>query len=298
MNLEEELRDGFLVDKDRKKLWEIELNILENFKEICNRHGIDWFLIGGSAIGAVRHKGFIPWDDDIDIGMSRKDFEKLLSIDRKEWNENFVVQYGLSENNTQFHYFCRVRDKKSTGIIKEEVGKGGVQGVFIELYPFDYVPENPFARKMQWKSSEILIELLRKRLYGAKAGKKAEILYPISKLLSVEKLYKIWYHICTKYNKKAGNLVDTVSIPCYCESEVDLYQATDVSSTVEVPYEDTTAKIPVGNDHCLRKTYGDYMQLPPVEERAQHHNAIVYYDPFRPYTEYENDKRIEEFFRE
>ena len=69
INCSPEYRDGFFVDEARKKLWSIEIEMLENFKEICERHSLDWFLIGGAAIGAVRHKGFIPWDDDIDIGM-------------------------------------------------------------------------------------------------------------------------------------------------------------------------------------------------------------------------------------
>lgn len=297
MNLNEEMRDGFFVDKARKKLWAIELEMLENFKQICNRHNLDWFLIGGSAIGAVRHKGFIPWDDDIDIGMKRDDFEKLIRVDKKEWKENFVVQYGLSGDGKQAHFFCRIRDTKSTGIIKEEVGHGGVKGVFLELYPFDFVPEDPALRRRQWKKSMVLIELMQKRVYGMRGGKKAELFSPFARFLSVPQLYRMWYKTCTQYNNKPGKLMDTVSIPGYSESEVDLYFAEDIEKTVEVPYEDTTVRIPVGNDRCLRKTYGDYMKLPPVEQRAQHHNAIAFYDPFTPYTEYEKDERVEAFFK-
>ena len=297
MNLDEEIRDGFIVDKARKKLWAIELELLENFKQICERYGLDWFLIGGSAIGAVRHKGFIPWDDDIDIGMKREDFEKLMKVDQIEWKDSVAVQYGLTDGGKQFHFFCRIRDKNSTGIIKEEVGNGGVQGIFIEIYPFDFVPDSAAQRKYQWKKSMLLIELIRQRVYGAEVGKKAALLSPFAKIFSVQKLYQMWYKTCTKYNDRQRKLMDTVSIPGYSESEVDLYFTKDIEKTVEVPYEDTTARIPVGNDRCLRKTYGDYMKLPPVEQRAQHHDAVVFYDPFVPYTQYENDKKVEAFFQ-
>ena len=75
-----EYRDGFFVDEERKKVWAVELDLLELLISICDKHGIKYFAIGGTLLGAARHKGFIPWDDDIDIGMLRKDYDRFLKV--------------------------------------------------------------------------------------------------------------------------------------------------------------------------------------------------------------------------
>lgn len=75
-----DIRCGFVVDQKRQQLWKVELELFEDFKRICKKYDLSYFLIGGAAIGAVRHKGFIPWDDDLDIGMPRSDFDKLIKV--------------------------------------------------------------------------------------------------------------------------------------------------------------------------------------------------------------------------
>ncbi len=296
ISLDEEYRNGFYVDSSRKKIWDIELNMLEFLKKVCRENSIEWFLIGGSAIGAVRHKGFIPWDDDIDLGMKREDFEKFIKCASKYLPAQFELQYGLKSDESEFHYFCRIRDKNSTGIIRQEYALKGVKGVFIEIYPFDGVPNLKILRTIQWKMSMAYIELIRNRVYHTHMGKRAKILAWCNKNKNTQDLYIKWLKLCNKYNGKKYKLVDTVSIPGYSESEVDLFKVEDIASVYEVPFETTTANIAVGNDNCLRKTYGDYMQLPPEGERGMHHQTEVFYDPFKPYTEYENSRTVRDFF--
>ncbi len=296
LNMNEEIRDGFLVDISRKKLWSIEMEMLNNLNSICEKHNIDWFLIGGSAIGAVRHKGFIPWDDDIDLGMKREDFERFIRDASQELSPRFVLQYGLNEDCTEFHYFCRIRDTLSTGIIRQEFRNPvGNKGVFIEIYPFDFVSDRKWIRTVQWKMSMAIIELIRNKVYQTSIGNMAKM---IKGLLPSDpkKLHTKWMKICTRYNNREHRLVDTVSIPGYSASEVDLFYYQDISVTVKVPFEDTYVRIPVGNDRCLRKTYGDYMQLPPLSERGTHHQTEVFYDPFLPYTKYDGSEIVKEFF--
>ena len=142
---------GFYVDKDRIKLWQIELNLLDGFKEICKENDLSYFLIGGSAIGAVRHKGFIPWDDDMDIGMLRPDFERFIATCKEKLGRDMYLEYGLDSENKEFYSFCRLRDRNSTAVIRSQYKRKGVHGVFIEIYPFDKVPKSRFIRKIQWK---------------------------------------------------------------------------------------------------------------------------------------------------
>ena len=114
-----DIRCGFVVDENRRQLWNIELRLFDTFKKVCEKYNLSYFLIGGAAIGAVRHKGFIPWDDDLDIGMPRSDFDKLIQV-KDELGKEIFLEYGLDDSCTEFYHFCRIRDKNSTGYIREQ----------------------------------------------------------------------------------------------------------------------------------------------------------------------------------
>ena len=289
-----DVRCGFVVDENRRQLWNIELRLFEKFKRICEKYDLSYFLIGGAAIGAVRHQGFIPWDDDLDIGMPRSDFDKLMKVKDELGNEVFV-EYGLNDSCTEFYHFCRIRDKNSTGYIREQYKRPGVHGVFIEIYPFDNVPNLRAIRRIQWTCSQLLIQILYHRVYNSKLREKAKKVDFFLRIFSTKSIYRLWYMSCAVLNKCKTKMVDTVSIPNYSPSEVDFFFAKDIADTIEVPFEDTTAKIPIGNDRCLRKTYGDYMQLPPEDQRGTHHNDAVFYDPTKKYDSYSMDF-LEEYF--
>ena len=117
--LTDEVIDGYKVSANRKKLWVTELDLLSFLEEVCIRENINYYLLFGSAIGAVRHKGFIPWDDDIDLGMLREDFEKFLNADKSDWPEYIDVQYGISEHGVDT--LLRIRDARTTEKITLEL---------------------------------------------------------------------------------------------------------------------------------------------------------------------------------
>lgn len=295
------LYSGVLDDITRKELWKIELSILDNFKQILHRHNLNYFLIGGAAIGAVRHKGFIPWDDDLDIGMLRKDFEEFLKYAEEELDPSYSIEYGFSHEDTEFNPFCRIRDRKSSGIINSELGHKGVHGIFIEIYPFDNVPTSRFLRKVQWTLSQTLLKLISKKVYGEKLCGKKEYISKAICLVSKKQLFLCWNRVCQFFNIWNARMVDTVSLPAYSPSEVDFFFKEDILKTIDMPFENTVVSLPVGYDRCLRKCYGDYMQLPPVEQRELHHRGEVFYDPYKAYTYYEqpeNRKILDVYFGE
>ena len=293
-NTEPETRCGFYINKDRKLLWEVELKVFSEFQKICEENNLTYFLIGGSAIGAVRHQGFIPWDDDLDIGMPRADFEKLLTL-KDEFPQTIHLQYGLDVEKKEFHHFCRLRDVNSTGIIREQYKRKCVHGIFIELYPFDNVPANRCLRKIQWSISHALIEIMYNRVYLEKIEGKAKYIDVLLKPIPTLPIFSIWRFVCSFFNRFKTKMVDTVSLPNYSPSEVDFFFAEDIKDTYIVKFEDVHVCLPIGNDRCLRKTYGDYMQLPPVEKRGTHHNTEVLYDPHKKYTEYSMED-VERYF--
>lgn len=277
----DEIRSGFRVTSARKQLWQIELGILNVVDEICENNQLRYYLIGGSAIGAVRHGGFVPWDDDLDLGMLRSDFERFVELFDKENHSRYVMQYGAGLDNKTPGTFLRIRDPKTTGIIaRQRNRKDFVHGVFIEIYIFDAVPISERKRNIQRILSAILKETLEERFDHRKANGKIRWITPMLRFVNTATLWRMWNKVCRHYEKKGTGLVDTVTMPQYMKNRLGQYKEDWFRDSVAVPFENQTAKVAIQNDEYLRCTYGDYMKLPPVELRGSHHNAVVFYDPY------------------
>lgn len=293
---EPEIICGYKVSSMRKKLWVSELNMLSILEDACSKNNLNYFLVFGSAIGAVRHNGFIPWDDDIDIGMLREDFDKFLGISKNYFPEYIDVQYGINEHGVD--PLLRIRDSRTTGIINTELGLDGNKGAFIEIYPFDYVNEN-VTRKIQIFLSKKLLLAMKYRANGEISNAlKDKLIITILKPFTTRTLWNMYRCICMaqNYNKKKCKYVDTISLPTYAMTGHHLFMKKDVEKTMLHDFEYTKVRIPAGYDNCLSTRYGDYMKLPPIEERGMHHSNIVFYDPEKPYTAYENSDILQKYF--
>lgn len=283
------------VSTNRKKLWVCEIDLLNTLDDLCTKLGISYFMLWGSAIGAVRHKGFIPWDDDIDIGMLRDDFEILRKNISGVFPSYVDIQYGVSEHGVDS--LLRIRDGRTTGIIFHETEMPGNKGIFIEIYPFDYI-SNLALNKIQVRLNFVLQKCMKAKFHQTKKGFLVRSLYRImNTLFTTEKMWKMTESIGQWQNKKRGKYIDTPTIPSsYTIKGEHLVLLEDCIETIVVPFEYTEARIPKGYDRVLKKQYPNYMDLPPVEKRGTHHRNIVFYDPNRSYTEYEGDGRLEKYF--
>ena len=292
-NMDAEGRCGYMVSACRKRLWNAELEIYEYFKEVCSRYGLKHFLIAGSALGGVRHHGFIPWDDDIDIGMVRTDFDVLVKIAPKEFMDQYTITYGILENRVS--PLLRIRDKETTGIIYGERGTKHNKGVFIEIYVYDFVPDDEEERKKQIDRVEALTYSANFKIQRKTVKTKDDVCL-WCKLLgkSPEKLWNDVYVECTKYPD--GGWMNTVITPIYARTNEQLITRKMADRIIPVKFENSTAYILEDSDALLKRCFGDYMQLPPVEERGMHHQQVVFYDPDHPYDYYENNSVVEEFF--
>lgn len=293
-NTDPEEKCGFLISKKRKLLWKVELEELEKFDQICTKYNLRYFLIGGAAIGVERHKGFIPWDDDLDIGMLRKDFEKFLEVCRVEMQEPFHLQYGV-EDSDDWSLFCRIRHSNTTAMIKWQKEQNCNHGVYIELYPFDRVPNSTMKQYIQIELSSFFRQLIEDRFEKRKSRIFRILAFPF-KGISAEKLFEMWDSVCTYYNDKKGDMVNTVSMPNYAKQKSCYYKYDDVSQTIKKPFENMSVQMAINNDKILRICYGDYMEMPPIEKRGEAHNKIVYFDPQTPYKEVEKTDLPERFF--
>lgn len=286
VQVSDEMIDGYKVSAARKQLWIIELDLLKRLEETCKKYDINYFLLFGSAIGAVRHKGFIPWDDDIDLGMLREDFDKFLKADKSDWPSYIDIQYGISEHGADC--LLRIRDGRTTGIICDEKNRMGNKGVFIEIYPFDYVNDNKL-RTRQIKASQFLKGCMSCCYMPIEElSVKSKLKRVMVRCLGINHAWRLYEKVCKLQNTIETTYVDTITLPEYAATRHHLFYKEDVMESVYKEFEYTEVRIPIGYDRCLTTRYGNYMKLPPLEERGTHHSFEVYYDPYVSYTEYEN----------
>lgn len=260
------------MEFDHVQLQMAQLSILKEIDKVCQKKGLSYYLAYGTAIGAVRHKGFIPWDDDIDIYMTLNDLNKLEHC-QSLFPSNLFIQtrktdpeYGLM--------ITRIRDSNTTLIENEEYDRDINHGVFVDIYPLYNSPVDSKELKRLYLRSLIG----RLFLYGKPPKNHGKFLRFVGKTLLtimpnlvkrrvVNSTFKL-----LKKQKDTGYLTplskdDGKSIPVYPKEYFD--------SMVWVDFEDMKAPIPSGNHEVLKAVYGDYMKLPPMKKRVIHHDYRV-----------------------
>lgn len=164
----EELRDGYLVTEDVKKLWAIQLDLLNELIDVCKRNDLKVFVDSGTLLGTIRHKGFIPWDNDVDVIMLRPDYEKLCKIAKKEFKKPYFLQTMYNDKGYA-HLHAKLRNSATTGIMKVEAESGISynQGIYIDVFVLDYVPNEGEDRASKKERIDYMnaVEIERRKLY-------------------------------------------------------------------------------------------------------------------------------------
>lgn len=293
-----EQEEVYQVPEKMKKIWGIELTMLDMVGDICHRHGIPYFLIHGTLLGAVRHKGFIPWDDDVDIGMMRKDYDRFLEAAARELREPYVLQTMWTEEDCFFGGYARVRNGNTTAILPRELTHNSCQGIWIDILPFDLCTMD--ERKLQVKERKInrYYRLLNAKIYGKEEKRFAELStwrwmgYRIAAaMLSHRWLCRGLDRAMRMYTEE-----ETEDVACFSGyGRHRTYHREDFRELTMVEFEGRSLPAPRGYEHYLTGLMGrDYMKYPPKEERKPGHEGIT--DPERPYREYLD--RMTGMFRE
>lgn len=256
------------------------LEILSKLDKICKKLDITYWIMYGTLIGAVRHNGFIPWDDDFDVAMPRKDYNKLLKYFYKK--KNFVD--GLYLDNYLFDktcFFCitRICDKKHILEFKEANHKSGL---FIDIYPFDGMGneedkkywEHEWKRQTHWAVKMFVMAGHQSLLYGDGIIHKLGNLpfSIIAKLNGRKPYYKKLIKNSRKYSWDESEFVGEVVWPGWLR----FLKKEWFSDVIYLKFENITVPAPIGYDKILRTIYGDYMELPPIDKRKPQHDYIAY----------------------
>ena len=255
-----------ISDDEARKL---ELNLLIEFAEYCEKKNLRYALAYGTLIGAIRHKGFIPWDNDIDVVMPRPDYEKFIKEEEKEKISSYME--CLDYHETRTFPFAKLIDKRTC--LKEHfLVTEDNMGVYIDIFPLDGFPDSEKEQRKLFAKAKFWYKMFAFANYRFNTGSNRIkwllkcVLYPFSRLVSNRFVCERLNHICKKYpydeSRMVGNIVwgfgmEEIIPKHYMEKEYGMF-------------ENEKLCIPKGYDGYLRQCYGDYMKLPPEEERIVH----------------------------
>jgi len=262
-------------------LHQVDMEIVKEVVRICDQYGLMYYMLGGTMLGAIRHKGFIPWDDDVDLGMPRNDYEKFLEIASDELSSHLKIVNYRTDPKYQY-YITRVLDTQ-TKVIEERIGNDSkYTHASIDIFPIDGTPNNRFLRKIYflrvlyhralmslcYKDS---IDRKRKRSFGEK------VFLWIMERLPIEKITTPYKQKCiidrllrsqdVNKSKYIGNIMGAYRtreiVPAQYYGKGKYYQFEDMQLRGLEMYHE-----------YLTHTYGDYMQLPPEDKRKTHFKII------------------------
>lgn len=269
---------------DLTRVHEVNLKLLKEIDRICRKYKIKYGLDSGTLLGAVRHGGFIPWDDDVDIVFTRDNYEMFKKVVRRELPEgmSFVEPDEYHGGKAFYDFISRVTYDKSRKF--EDSGKMAfyddkITRLNVDLFVLDALPDGKAAKK--------LTKLLHCIVYGLALGHRWKIQYSdykgvmkvfvgvlsnVGKLIPFPVIYRLWKALCIKDRKRNTSLYFyTNYAPDYFYVEMEKKWDDEVE---EIPFADTKLFIPVGWKHQLEQVYGDYMKLPPKEKQIPEHSDM------------------------
>ena len=288
MNLEQETICGFEVSAQMKRIWAMELDMVEKFVAVCREHNLEYMIMGGTLLGAVRHKGFIPWDNDIDILMPRKDFNKLLEIGPEAFKSPLFFQTPVTEDSRFFSTYVKIRNENGTAATREDFESGINCGMFIDIFCLDEIPDSPWLRKLYYRRLNEISKMQRfalgKTLQGGIANR---IKHSLQRFVyrfvyhcpDTAALFEIYQKAAGKY---AGRHCRQVAHQAFGYWENFIWEKKDWDDRIQLDFEDLKLDAPKGYDAILKHQYGDYMKLP--EDKSTH--DFLDFNPDVPYTEY------------
>lgn len=273
------------MENNLRKLQLLELDILKQIIDLCDHNGLTYYAIGGTLLGAVRHKGFIPWDDDIDIGMPRPDYEKFLSIAQKALRSPYSVKTFYTSPEYKYQ-FAQV-DTNQVQLLIDSTNRKKMQNIWVDIFPIDAMPNSKTLYHLHTIRLLFLRMMSKYSVFNDVVGQHQKnrplyekILIQIGNMIKPDRFmnYMKWYTRLDRAYKMypypsaqfIGNLCGIYKMhEIVPKSYFEPYRLLD--------FEGITIKVPNQYDAYLRHIYGDYRILPPENHRQQHFSGIIQY---------------------
>lgn len=266
-----EIRDDFKVSVQRKEIWAVEMDLLAKFVQVCERYHLTYYAEAGTLLGAIRHGGFIPWDDDIDVTMPRSDYDRLCSVAEENFNHPYFFQTEYTDPGSARNNHAQLRNSDTTAILYSELQERYRfnQGIFIDIFPLDELPPAS-ERKAFWETLKELRdkswvythEVMRVNYTG-------ENIY-----------YKQIDSLIKKYSNSGASKIGMISYSL--DKRHNIRDAADYAGIVMVPYENMQIAVPIGYKNVLRQIYGIWK----VYDIGSSVHGTVFFDTDQPYTKY------------
>lgn len=279
----EEVRCDYRMSTEMKRVFAVLLDLYMTFAEICEKHGLRYYAFSGMMLGAIRHKGFIPWDDDLDVAMPREDYNKLMEIAPKELEYPYFLRSPYTD--PECFYSSIVLMNLSTSFVPKIFRKKPFKkGIPLDIFPMDNCDPDTFEADRQNIYEHIMrcMSWMKTGCDNLDETQLAKIAkYPTDNPL------KEWEEI----NKIASNPqyansgFCAVSVHTILSTPHSIYPTSCFEKIIDWPFESITVKVPAGYDTLLNILYGEYKSFPPVEERGKKNDQIIF-DPDNPYTKY------------
>ena len=269
------------------------LELLKEFDRVCKKHDIKYMLFAGSALGAVRHKGFIPWDDDLDVVMLRDQYKKFIQVAPKEVFEKYYVQSEFSKHWPL--HFSKLRKNNTTCLEKYHPKDPLIhQGIYIDIFPCDNASDNAFLRRIQYFASRVVVaKAVYKRGYETDS---------ILKKVFIKCCSIISPMLCLKIARQEKNnrskYVHTF-LGGSCRYKKGFYPREWFTDLISMSFEGSEIPVSAHYDELLKRMYGDYMTLPPKEDRKCKVHAILVdtEKPFSEYSSYRDNMKFDVYTR-
>ena len=255
-------------DKTLNKLHKVEIEILDEIVRICEKHSIPYTLFAGTMLGAVRHSGFIPWDDDIDVGMLRADYEKFLKIAHEELDSKYYLD--CFEYNNKYH-LCFAKVKKNGTVFDEEASHhlDNHKGIFVDVFPIDNIYDNLKRSHFNAVLVKTIIQAVyvKQKIFPLKDCRH-KILSGLLMIFSHKTLMKLEKKICMSNKDNNSKYVACFLgvYPFYHE----VIERKELLPMKKIKFENKEYSVIKNTDLYLTGIYGDYMKLPPKEKRINH----------------------------
>jgi lipopolysaccharide cholinephosphotransferase len=282
-NLQPETRDGYFISEKMKKIWNVQINLLQKFLEVCHQHQLRCWVGGGTMLGAVRHHGYIPWDDDIDVMMPRPDYDRLLKIGIHAFSQPYFLQSAYTDTD-YFRGHAQLRYSNTAAIRPSESYRSFHQGIFIDIFVLDGVPDND-------KDLQHVIKTIHKTYHLLKAAH-LNILYSgrwgqIGRKIKSHWMIRKWgYQQIFRHTEELLRMTPIEKsnqwAPLSFSKDKFIFDHHIFRDTLWMNFENIRVPVPIGYDQFLKKQYGEnYMT--PIKAPSCHGDII--FDTNHSYSE-------------